>query len=304
MKIGLYPGCSLKGGSREYKESVNALAKAFDIHLEDIPDWNCCGATAAHNLNHELSLALPGRILALAEKAGMDEVLVPCAACYSRLVITQHELGHDKELCDKISGIMELPYKGTVKILNIIQFIQKYIIDKLPEKMVKPFNHKVACYYGCLLVRPHGILKFDRPEDPQTMDAAMKLVGADSIDWAFKVECCGAGMSVARTDVVGRLSGAIMKDATDRGAEAVIVACPMCHSNLDMRRPEINKAIGKNLDTPVIYITQALGLAVGIDAKTLGLERHFVPVNLKEKPIVAEAPKKVAKAVVEETENE
>ena len=126
MKIGLYPGCSLKGGSREYKESVIALANAFEITLEDIPDWNCCGATAAHNLNHELSLALPGRILALAEQAGMEEVVVPCAACYSRLVITQHELNHNKELSDKISGIMELPYKGTIKIINV--FLKKIFI--------------------------------------------------------------------------------------------------------------------------------------------------------------------------------
>jgi heterodisulfide reductase subunit B len=98
MKIGLYPGCSLKGGSREYKESVNALASAFNIHLEDIPDWNCCGATAAHNMNHDLSMALPARILALAEKAGMESVVVPCAACYSRLSIVQHELNGDEKL--------------------------------------------------------------------------------------------------------------------------------------------------------------------------------------------------------------
>ena len=117
------------------------------------------------------------------------------------------------------------------------------------------------------------------------MDEAMKAVGADSIDWAFKVECCGAGMSVARTDVVGKLSGSIMKDAVDRGAEAIIVACPMCHSNLDMRRPDINKALGEKITTPVLYITQALGLAVGIDAKKLGLHRHFVPVNLPKKEI-------------------
>ncbi len=285
MKIGLYPGCSLKGSSREYNESVNALANAFDITLEEVPDWNCCGATAAHNLNHELSLSLPARILALAEQAKMEVLVIPCAACYSRLTIIQHELNQDEKLKQKVADIIEMPYQGTIKILNVIQFIQQFITDKLPAKIKQPFNYKVACYYGCLLVRPHGILQFDRPEDPQTMDEAMKVIGADPIDWAFKVECCGAGMSVARTDVVGKLSGGIMKDAVDRGAEAIIVACPMCHSNLDMRRPDINKAIGEKLTTPVIYITQAIGLAVGIDAKTLGLQRHFVPVNLPKKEI-------------------
>jgi len=285
MKIGLYPGCSLKGSSREYNESVNALANAFDIILEEVPDWNCCGATAAHNLNHELSLSLPARILALAEQAGMEMLVIPCAACYSRLTIVQYELNQDEELKKKVSEIIEMPYLGNIKILNVIQFIQQFILEKLPAKIKQSFNYKVACYYGCLLVRPHGILKFDRPEDPLTMDEAMKAVGADSIDWAFKVECCGAGMSVARTDVVGKLSGSIMKDAVDRGAEAIIVACPMCHSNLDMRRPDINKALGEKITTPVLYITQALGLAVGIDPKTLGLHRHFVPVNLPKKEI-------------------
>jgi len=285
MKIGLYPGCSLKGSSREYNESVNALANAFDITLEEVPDWNCCGATAAHNLNHELSLSLPARILALAEQAGMEMLVIPCAACYRRLTIVQYELNQDEELKKKVSEIIEMPYLGNIKILNVIQFIQQFILEKLPAKIKQPFNYKVACYYGCLLVRPHGILKFDRPEDPLTMDEAMKAVGADSIDWAFKVECCGAGMSVARTDVVGKLSGSIMKDAVDRGAEAIIVACPMCHSNLDMRRPDINKALSEKITTPVLYITQALGLAVGIDPKTLGLHRHFVPVNLPKKEI-------------------
>lgn len=283
MKIGLYPGCSLKGGSREYKESVNAIAEHFNIELLDIPDWNCCGATAAHNMNKELSLALPARILALAEKEGMDTVVVPCAACYSRLAITQYELNENSELKNKVSEIIGMPYNGTIKIQNVIQFIQKHILPALPEKIVKPFDHAVACYYGCLLVRPAKILSFDRPEDPQTMDLVMKALGAKSIDWAYKVECCGAGMSVARTDVVGRLSGKIVEDAVDRGAEAIIVACPMCHSNLDMRRPDINKALGKNIEAPVIYITQAIGLACGIDASKLGIQRHFVPVKLKEK---------------------
>lgn len=291
MKIGLYPGCSLKGGSREYKESVSALAEAFGIVLEDIPDWNCCGATAAHNLNHELSLALPARNLSLAEMNGMEAVVVPCAACYSRLTIVQHELNDNDNLRINVENITGMAFKGNLKIINVIQFLQQHILKNLPHKITTPFDYKVACYYGCLLVRPHGILKFDRPEDPQTMDEVMKIIGAEPIDWAYKVECCGAGMSVARTDVVGRLSGNILKDACDRGAEAIIVACPMCHSNLDMRRPDINKALKENFTVPVIYVTQAIGLALGIDAKKLGLKRHFVPVNL---------PAKVLKTQMEE----
>lgn len=280
MTLGLYPGCSLKGSSREYNESVLAVARACDIELIEIEDWNCCGATAAHNLNKELSLALPARILSLAEKQGMKEIVVPCAACYSRLSVTKHELAKEEGLKKVVTRENGLEYEGSVTILNIIQMIDKYITPNLEGRIVKPFDHKVACYYGCLLVRPHEILKFDRPENPESMDDLMLKSGATPIDWAFKTECCGAGLSVSRTDSVGRLSGEIMKDAVDRGAEAMIVACPMCHSNLDMRREAINSWLGEKIDIPVLYATQVLGLALGLDRKALGLQRHFVAVNI------------------------
>ena len=280
MTLGLYPGCSLKGSSREYTESVLAVAHACGIELVEIEDWNCCGATAAHNLNKELSLALPARILSLAEKQGMKEVVVPCAACYSRLTVTKHELADHPELTETITKANGLDYRGSVEILNIIQMLDKYVTPNLEGRIVKPFEHKVACYYGCLLVRPHEILKFDREEDPQSMDKLMLKAGATPIDWAFKTECCGAGLSVSRTSSVGRLSGEILKDAADRGAEAVIVACPMCQSNLDMRREAINSYLGEKIDIPILYATQVLGLALGIDRKTLGLQRHFVAVNI------------------------
>ena len=280
MTLGFYPGCSLKGSSREYAESVLAMAKSFDIDVQEISDWNCCGATAAHNLNRELSLALPARILALAEKQGLSEIVVPCAACYSRLTVTRHELLKDQVLKARISEINNLEFKGNVTILNIIQMIDKYVTPVLESRVIKPFDHKVACYYGCYLVRPHEILNFDREEDPQTMDELMLKIGATPVDWAYKTECCGAGLSVSRTSSVGRLSGKIIGDAKDRGAEAMIVACPMCHSNLDMRRDSINSYLGEKVDIPVLYITQAIGLAVGIDRKALGLQRHFVKVTV------------------------
>jgi heterodisulfide reductase subunit B len=280
MTLGFYPGCSLKGSSREYAESVLAVAKAFDIEIREITDWNCCGATAAHNMNKELSLALPARILSLAEKQGLNEIVVPCAACYSRLTVTKHELSKDSELRASITELNDLEYNGTVSILNIIQMLDKYITPNLEGRIVKPFEHKVACYYGCYLVRPHEILQFDREEDPQLMDEIMLKAGATPIDWAFKTECCGAGLSVSRTSSVGRLSGKIIRDAVDRGAEAMIVACPMCHSNLDMRRGAINSFLGEKIDIPVLYVTQVIGLAVGLDRKELGIQRHFVNVTV------------------------
>jgi heterodisulfide reductase subunit B len=208
------------------------------------------------------------------------EIVVPCAACYSRLTVTKHELAEDTVLKATVTEANGLEYNGTVSVLNIIQMLDKYITPNLESRVVEPFDHKVACYYGCLLVRPHEILKFDREEDPQSMDVLMLKAGATPIDWAFKTECCGAGLSVSRTSSVGRLSGKIIGDARDRGAEAIIVACPMCHSNLDMRRDAINSFLGEKTDIPVLYITQAIGLALGLDRKELGLQRHFVKVTV------------------------
>ncbi len=280
MKTGIYPGCSLNGSARDYNESVFALARAFGLDFEQVPDWNCCGATAAHNMNKDLSLALPARILSLAEKNGMDEIVVPCAACYNRLSVTQKELKKDPELKNHITEILEMDYKGTSRIINVVEWIEKYIVPRLEGRIVKPYNHKVACYYGCLLVRPHKVLGYDRPEDPQSIDLVMSKIGATPVYYPFKTECCGAGLSISRTDIVSQLSGKIIEDAENRGAEAIIVACPMCHSNLDMRRRDINKYWAKEFNIPVIFITQAIGLAIGLSPKEVGLQRHFVDVKI------------------------
>jgi heterodisulfide reductase subunit B2 len=280
MKFGIYPGCSLTGSARDYNESVFALAEAFGLDFIQIPDWNCCGATAAHNLNKELSLALPARILALAEKNGLEEIIVPCAACYSRLVVTQHELKRNPVLKNRISEVIEMDYRGTSRILNVIEWIDKYIVPNLDEKIVSQFKYKVACYYGCLLVRPDKVLKYDRAEDPLTMDVVMSKIGAIPIEYPYKTECCGAGFSVSQTDIVSKLSGKIIEDAEHRGADAIIVACPMCHSNLDMRRPDINKYWKTEFNIPVIFVTQAIGLAIGLPASKVGLKRHFVEVKI------------------------
>jgi len=290
MKLGYFPGCSLQGMDIDFNESVFALARRTDLHLIEIPDWNCCGSTSAHNVSHLLSLALPARILALAEKAGLDEILVPCSACYQRLMTAQHELLENDELRKEVVDIIEMDYKGTSKILNIIEGMVK-IFSGAELKIEKPLNAKVACYYGCLMVRPPKVMKFDRAEDPQSMDELMKKFGADPVDWPFKTECCGAGLTLTRTDLVCKLSAKVIESAIKNGAEIIIVACPMCHANLDMRRADIEKAAGKKYNIPVLYITQAIGLALGINEKELGMHRHFVPFVLPEQPKAAPSAK-------------
>jgi heterodisulfide reductase subunit B len=279
MRIGYYPGCSLLGSSREFDESVRAVAAGLDLELVQVPDWNCCGASSAHVLDHKLALALPARILAQAEAAGLQEILAPCAACYNRLASARAALEQDPDLARDLAARIDLPVTGRVRVLNILELLDR-CRETLAGKLTQRFEHKVACYYGCLLVRPAKVLQFDRVEDPQSMDRLLTAVGAEPLDWNFKTECCGAALSVTRTDLVAKLCGRIVAGAVRAGAEAIIVACPMCQSNLDMRRPESNAATGADHQIPVLFITQALGLAMGIDANQLGLQRHLVPALL------------------------
>ena len=291
MRLGFYPGCSLLGSSREYCESLRAIAPVLGLELEEVPDWNCCGATAAHSLNHRLAAALPARILALAEKAGLDELLVPCSACFSRLAGTRHDLLEDAALRKDICDVIEMEYTGRTKVLSVLEVLGRSAANGLKDKVRSPFKRKVACYYGCYLTRPAKSSVCQRPEDPQEMDAVMKAVGAAPVDWAFKVECCGAGFSVSRLDLVAQLSGRIVEDAVHRGAEAIIVACPLCQTNLDLRRDVINKARQAQYSVPVLYLSQAVGLALGLDERQLGLHRHAVPVHFAEPaPAAAKEP--------------
>jgi heterodisulfide reductase subunit B len=276
MKIGYYPGCSLLGSSREFDESVRAVSRAIGLELVEVPDWNCCGASSAHVLDHNLSLALPAKILAQAEAAGLTEVLAPCAACYNRLTSARAALEADPAAAAEVAAIIEMPVTGRVKVVNVLEVLDRFQAV-IQEQTVAPIKCKVACYYGCLLVRPPKVVAFDRAENPQSMDRMMTAAGAEAIEWNFKTECCGAAFSVTRTDLVARMSGKIVADAVRNGAEAIVVACPMCQSNLDMRRPEINAHLGGDSQIPVIFVTQALGLALGIAPAELGLQRHMVP---------------------------
>jgi heterodisulfide reductase subunit B len=289
MKVGFFPGCSLEGSAREYNESLQAIAPRLGIELVEVPDWNCCGATAAHSLNHKLALALPARILALAEQAGLDELVVPCSACFSRLSQTRHQLVQAEPLRAEISRLIELPLAGRTQVLSVLDLLKRSAGNGLKGQVRTPFAHQVACYYGCYLTRPKHIAVCARLEDPQEMDEIVKIVGGKPIDWAFKVECCGAGLSVARVSTVAELSGRIVADAAHRGAEVIVVACPMCHTNLDLRRPAIEQSRGSAYSLPVLYLSQVIGLALGIDARTLGLHRHHVPVRFTRRTPVPQA---------------
>ena len=275
--IGYYPGCSLHGTGRELDMSIKAVAEVAGVILKEIDDWNCCGASAAHSLNHNLAVALPYRNLALAEEQGLTEVLAPCAACFSRLKGTTVRLRRSDALLETMRGITEHDYHGTVRILSMIDFGSRLLDEGLAEKLTAPLDGlKVAPYYGCLLARGEEIVEGYDAEQPTGMDAALEAAGCEIVPWNFAVECCGGGFSMSLTEAVVDLSNAILTDAEEAGADAVVTSCPMCHSNLDMRQRTINEAGLGPHNLPILYLSEVLGLAAGVEPERLGLDRHFV----------------------------
>jgi len=283
MKYAYYPGCSLHSTAKEYDLSTKEVAKALNIELTEIPDWVCCGATPAHITMHLLSLALPVKNLIQARKMGADEVVTCCAACFSRLKIANKFMEDDPAHREKVEKIVGEEYEGEVKVRHFLDVLVNYFgLKNLGERVTKKLSGlKVACYYGCLLTRPPEVTQLDDLEDPHLIDDLMRTIGAEPVQWPYKTECCGASFSLTKTDIVLKLSGDILQMAHDEGARAIVVACPLCQSNLDLRQDAINKKYKKNFNIPVFYFTQLLGLALGVEPGKLGFKKHAVnPVPL------------------------
>lgn len=278
MKIAYFPGCSLHSTARDYDMSFQLVCRKLGIELQEIPHWVCCGASPAHVTSHLLSIALPCKNLVLAEEMGLNTVVAPCAACFNRLKVAKQEVAENSQLKKDVEDVLGKPYGGKVEVKHPLQIIAEDIGLVKVEKMVRRELQglKVASYYGCLLVRPLNMVSFDDPEDPQSMDDLVTALGGEALPWAFKTECCGASFSLSETDIVLELSGEILDAALEAGAECILVACPLCQSNLDLRQKGIEKRYGKRFNLPIIYFTELLGLALGLNMHELGLSKHIV----------------------------
>lgn len=283
LKVGYFPGCSQTGTAREYDLSLRKVIEKLGASFDEVKDWSCCGATSAHVTNHKLANALAMRNVMLAEQQGLDDLVAPCAACYNRLVSSQHEIKQHPEVKAEIESILETKFQKDVKVMNLIELFMKIGTEKITENRKQELkNLKVACYYGCLLVRPAEITKFDDAEQPTSMEKLVELTGAKTVDWNSKVECCGAAHSIARRDIVIDLSKKILDDAKRHGANLMVVACPMCHTNLDMRQTIMKHEFPEYKEFPVLYLTELLGLALGMDEKELGIDLHTVKFKYNE----------------------
>ncbi|MBJ6726160.1 CoB--CoM heterodisulfide reductase iron-sulfur subunit B family protein [Geomesophilobacter sediminis] len=272
-----YPGCSLHASGREYDISTRALFKALNIGLKEVPDWFCCGATPAHNVDELLSLSLCAKNLVLAEEVEGD-LAVACAACFSRLKTTQHHLKVDDEKRAQVEKAIAGPATIAKPVKHILEILVRDLgLAKLEESVKKPlFGLKVACYYGCLLTRPPEVPELDDCEDPSIMEDLLRALGAEPVSWSHRMECCGANFTLSRPDVVLHLSDAILRSAQAAGADCVMVACPLCHGNLDIRQEAIENRSQEKYDLPIFYITQLAALAMGVDDDKLGFDSVIV----------------------------
>lgn len=277
MRIAYYPGCSLDTSAAEYGLSVEKAAQILGVELWQIPDWSCCGATSAHSTSKLLSMALPARNLAFAEKEGLD-VLAPCAACYSRFRATERCVRQDAETRKQVEEAIGMEYAATNSTVSVLELLAgKVGLDAIASKVTKPLKGlKPACYYGCFLVRPAEYTGFDDPEYPESMDNVMRTLGADPVAWSYQTECCGAGLASTHPEVGLKMAYAVLRNAVEQGADSIVTACPLCEMNLDMRRGQIEKKLGVKVDLPVYYITQMVAVACGESPKGVGINRHFV----------------------------
>lgn len=274
-QIGYYPGCSLHSLAKEFDTSFKACAKTLGFQLVEPNGWTCCGASPAHRVDHYLGIKAPIANLSLLEAGGFDEVVAPCAACYNRFKAAAHETRGDPGLQDRLEGELGYRYRDSVAIRSISEWLADDVgIEAIRENVVKPLEGlKVVNYYGCLLTRPPSVTGHPHPEYPMELDRVCDALGAESLDWDDKTLCCGGSLAVPAKDVMLRLSQNIVEDAQAAGADVIVVACPLCDSNLDSRQLQMKTLKAR---TPVLYVTQLMALAFGLGEKASGLGKKLV----------------------------
>ncbi|MBW1850467.1 MAG: CoB--CoM heterodisulfide reductase iron-sulfur subunit B family protein [Deltaproteobacteria bacterium] len=271
MKYFLYGGCSLEAGGKNYMISLEPVCEALGMEFEEIDDWNCCGASVSYAGANELSITtLNARNIAIAESTGGYDIVAPCSSCYIQMIKANHELKESEDLRKQINDILKegnLSFKGTLNVRHIMDLLYNDAgIENIKAKTIKPLNGlKVAGYVGCQTVRPYG--EYDSVERPVVHDRLLEAIGADPVPFPKRMQCCGSGIFLSEMDKCLGLVNEILEDALDNGAELISTVCPMCAMNLEMFQDKVNAKFGTNFDVPVVYLTQLMAAAFGMNLK-------------------------------------
>jgi heterodisulfide reductase subunit B len=291
-RYAFYPGCTLHSTGVEFGRSTELVCQALDLEMVEIPDWNCCGASSAHSMDHTLFLALPARNLAQAQQVDLDagdngaplDLAIPCAACYSRTAAAHLALQEDAGFRASMEAVLDFQYQDRVRPRNLLDILANDLSPQaLSAQVVRPLEGlQVVSYYGCLLIRPPQYTqRWDDPEHPQSMDYLLELMGAQPVPWSYGVDCCGGSLTLNRSDVVVHLVDLLARAAHEAGAQALVTACPMCMANIDGRQkyrggaplPRPPKPDYEPL--PIFYFTELMALAYGLKLKKV-LSKHLV----------------------------
>ena len=290
MELAYFPGCTLYTKATHLDHAGRESFKLLGYELRELDKWTCCGASFPLVNDYHMGLASASRVLADTSLAGHDKLVALCSVCFNVLKRTNYALKTDEERNYKINEFIERDYKGEVNVLHYLEVLKDIIgFDILKEKVTKPLEGlKVATYYGCLLLRPYNEIEFDDPEDPSIFEDFLKAIGCEPVNFPYRNECCGAFQVMNNVETANRCSKEIIDNAIGNGADLIVTSCPLCQFNLDDRQNVLKELYPEFKKIPVVYLTQLLGLALGLDYESLEFERNAVdPVPvLKEKGLI------------------
>lgn len=284
MKYVFYPGCAMLRSARPYLDSLQAVQDALTMELQEVEDWNCCGATEYMSIWRLPAYSLVGRNLALAsaQTNGDGKLLAACSACYLNLAKTDHYMQEDPLLDQQVNQALSaggLHYQaGTIEVRHLLDVILNDIgIERISELVTRPLaGLRVAAYYGCLIVRPDHAQRWDNPEYPNALEALMSALGAEVVDFPLKTHCCGGHMTQISPPTAYELIRRLVHGAAEYEADVLVTVCPMCQLNLDAYQVEMNKHFRTDYEIPILFVTQLMGLAFGCSPNELGLGREFI----------------------------
>jgi heterodisulfide reductase subunit B len=283
LEYAYYPGCSLEHTASPYDKSIRAVFAALGIGLHEIEDWNCCGATMYMSVKKIIGYAISARNLAIAQNMGM-QICAPCSSCYTILRKTNRHIAWEHKEREKINEALKaanLSYDTLVEVRHPVDILAAdFGLAELKKRVKVPLNGlKVAPYYGCQIVRPHG--NIDDIDDPIKMDRLMTAIGAEPVHYPCKVRCCGGMLMTTQEEVALKLNLELLQAAVDNGAKIIATACPLCQMNLEGYQKKINKAFGRDFNMPIVYFSHLIGVALGISPEAMGLDKLLIePVHL------------------------
>lgn len=294
----LYPGCSMEASARAYDDSLKAIAGPLELNLKEIDDWNCCGATEYLGLSQTPAYALIARNLAIAAKdeSGTRTLVAPCSACYLNLAKADHHMAEKPKLGSMVNqalaagGLNYVP--GSLEIRHLLDVIVYDVGLQAVEKLVvQPLTGlRLAPYLGCMVPRPDYSNRWSDHDNPVELDLLLKSLGAEVVNYPLRTECCGGHMPQIGPEMGFELIRRLLAAADKLEADAMVTICPMCQLNLDGFQGETNRYFNTSYHMPVLFFTQLMGLAFGINPKELGFGVELVSARNLLDTVGVEAP--------------